>query len=115
MKASAFYNNTNNAAESDFVSPEFTIPAAGATLSINHALNFLSGNTRADYVKVEVINGNTTEELALSTWPAGTDYTYVDATADLAKYAGKTIKIVFHYKSTDACAPTWEIKTLSIQ
>jgi len=115
MKASAFYNNTNNAAESDFISPEFSIPAAGATLSINHALNFLKGNPRADFVAVNVISGNTTEELELSAWPAGTNYTYVDATADLAKYAGKTIKIVFHYKSTDACAPTWEIKTLSIQ
>ena len=115
MKASAFYNKTNNAAESDFVSPEFSIPAAGATLSINHALNFLKGNPREEFVAVEVICDNTTEELALSAWPAGTNYTYVDATADLAKYAGKNIKIVFHYKSTDACAPTWEIKTLSIQ
>ena len=115
MKASAFYNNTNNAAESDFISSEFTIPASGATLSINHALNFLKGNPREEFVAVEVICDNTTEELALSAWPAGTNYTYVDATADLAKYAGKTIKIVFHYKSTDSCAPTWEIKTLSIQ
>ena len=115
MKASAFYNSQNNAAESDFISPEFSIPAAGANLSINHALNFLKGHERADYVAVQVICGETTEDLALSTWPAGTDYTYVDATASLAKYAGKTIKIVFHYKSTTDCAPTWEIKTLSIQ
>ena len=115
MKASAYYNQTNNAAESDFISSEFTIPAAGATLSINHALNFLSGNKREEFVAVEVICDNTTEELALSAWPAGTNYTYVDATASLSKYAGKTIKIVFHYKSTASCAPTWEIKTLSIQ
>ena len=115
MKASAFYSSKNNAAESDFISPEFTIPAAGATLSINHALNFLKGHERADYVAVQVICGETTEDLALSTWPAGTDYTYVDATASLTKYAGKTIKIVFHYKSTSDCAPTWEIKTLTIQ
>lgn len=115
MKASAFYSSKNNAAESDFISPEFTIPAAGANLSINHALNFLKGHERADYVAVQVICGETTEDLALSTWPAGTDYTYVDATASLAKYAGKTIKIVFHYKSTTDCAPTWEIKTLTIQ
>ena len=115
MKASAFYSSKNNAAESDFISPEFSIPAAGANLSINHALNFLKGHERADYVAVQVICGETTEDLALSTWPAGTDYTYVDATASLAKYAGKTIKIVFHYKSTTDCAPTWEIKTLTIQ
>lgn len=115
MKASAFYNSQNNAAESNFISPEFTIPAAGATLYINHALNFLKGHERADFVAVQVICGETTEDLALSTWPAGTDYTYVDATASLAQYAGKTIKIVFHYKSTTECAPTWEIKTLNIQ
>ena len=115
MKASAYYNQTNNAAESDFVSPEFTIPAAGATLYINQALNFLNGNNRADFVAVNVMNGNTTEELALSVWPEGTNYTYIEATASLANYAGKTIKIVFHYKSTTSCAPTWEIKTLSIE
>ena len=115
MKASAFYNKTNNAAESDFVSPAFTIPAAGATLSINHALNFLYDNDRADFVAVKVICENTTEELTLTAWPAGKDYTYIDATADLVKYAGKTINIVFHYKSTTQCAPTWEIKTLSIK
>ena len=115
MKASAYYNKTNNAAESDFVSPEFTIPATGATLSISHAFNFLYSNNRADFVAINVMNGNTTEELELSTWPVGIDYTYVDATANLDKYAGKTIKIVFHYMSTTSCAPTWEIKTLSIK
>ncbi len=115
MKASAYYNKANNAAESDFVSPEFTIPATGATLSINQALNFLNGNTRADFVSVQaVLASGAKEEIELSAWPAGTDYNYIDGTASLAKYAGQTIKIAFHYKSSTSCAPTWEIKTLSI-
>ena len=116
MKGSAFFNKTNYAAESDFVSSEFTIPASGATLNINHALNFLNNNKRADFVSVQaILASGTKEEIELTAWPAGTDYTYIDATASLDKYAGQTIKIAFHYKSTSTCAPTWEIKTLSIQ
>lgn len=116
MKASAYYNKANNAAESDFVSPEFTIPANGATLTMNHALNFLNGNNRADFVSVQaVLASGAKEEIELSAWPAGKDYTYIDASASLAKYAGQTIKISFHYKSTSSCAPTWEVKMLRIQ
>ena len=115
MKASAYYNKANNAAESDFVSPEFTIPANGATLTMNHALNFLNENNRADFVSVQaVLASGAKEEIELSAWPAGKDYTYIDASASLAKYAGQTIKISFHYKSTSSCAPTWEVKTLRI-
>jgi len=115
MKASAFYNNANNDAESDLISPEFDIPAAGATLSINHALNFLKGHNREEVVSIKVTTSTGSEDLEISTWPAGTDYTYVDATASLNKYAGQKIKIVFHYKSSSECAPTWEIMSLSIQ
>ena len=116
MKASAYYNKTNYATESDFVSPEFTIPATGATLSLSHALNHLNNNPRADFVSVQaVLATGAKEEITLSAWPAGTDFNYINATASLADYAGQTIKIALHYKSSSACAPTWEIKTLSIQ
>ncbi|MBO4565469.1 MAG: choice-of-anchor J domain-containing protein [Bacteroidaceae bacterium] len=116
MKASAYYNKTNYAAESDFISPEFTIPATGATLSLSHALNHLNNNPRADFVSVQaVLATGGREEITLSAWPAGKDFNYIDATANLEAYAGQTIKIALHYKSSSACAPTWEIKTLSIK
>lgn len=114
MKASAFANNTNNAAEATFVSPKIVLPVR-AQLTINHALNFLSGNNRADYVTVKLLfESGKTETLELSQWPAGTDYTYIDSQVSLADHAGETVQIVFHYKSTTSCAPTWEIKTLTI-
>ena len=115
MKASAYVNKANNASEASLVSPEFTIPANGATLSLSQCLNFLNNNNRADFVSVEVITKTEVTELKLSEWPIGSNYDFIDATADLSAYAGQSIQIVFHYKSTTDCAPTWEIKTLSIK
>lgn len=115
LKASAYMNNSNHAAESWYISPKLTI-AAGATLSLNHALNFLNGNNRADYVSVIAITASgSQEELSLSQWPDGASWTYIDSEASLSKYAGQTIQIGFHYKSTADCAPIWEIKTLTIK
>ncbi len=115
IKASAYMNETNHAAESWYISPKLTI-GSGAKLSINHALNFLNGNDRSDFVSVNVILASgDKEEVTLSQWPEGTSWTYIDSEADLSKYIGQTIQIGFHYKTTEQCAPTWEIKTLTIK
>ena len=115
MKASAFANNTNNAAEATFVSPKIVL-SSKAQLAINHAFNYLNGNNREDYMTVELLlESGKTETLELSQWPEDNKkFNYVDAVADLTNHAGETVQIVFHYKSTTSCAPTWEIKTLTI-
>ncbi len=115
IKASAYTDSINNAAEATFVSPKIKLPNR-ARLTLSHALNFLYGNNREDYVTVDLLfESGKTEIVEISKWPAGTDYTYVDAVADLANHAGKTVQIVFHYKSTASCALTWEIKNLTIK
>ena len=115
MKASA-YNKANYATEAMFVSPMFDIPEDGPVyMSMSHALNFLNGNPREDYVKVEVKPADgTIEELDIANWPAGTDYEFVDVNIMLNKYYGRTIQFIFHYKSTEQCAPTWEIDSFEI-
>ena len=116
MKASAYVNTTNNAAESWLVSPDFTIPASGATLTVNHAINYLNGNNAENFLTVNVITSDAvSHQLTMSQWPDGASFNYIDATASLSLYAGQTVQIAFKYASTALVAPTWEIKSLSIK
>lgn len=114
-KASAFYNSTNYAAESILISPEITLGADDTKATFSQALNFLSGNNRADYVNVVVREGTTGawNVANVSVWPAGDSWAFSDnCEIDLTAYAGKTIQIGFRYTSSSSCAPTWEVKRL---
>lgn len=115
-KASAFLDNTNYAAEAYLISPAITLTADQKSATISQALNFLNGNNRADFVNIEVREGTGAwTAVNVSAWPEGTSWGFVDdCEIDLSAYAGKTIQIGFHYKSTTSCAPTWEVKRLVI-
>ncbi len=116
MKASAYLNKTNYAAESWLVSPQIELPAGVKTLTVHQALNFLNGNNRADYVNIMVSTDKTNWSVVNMTgWPAGTDWTFGDYTGDFSAYAGKKIYLAFKYVSTTTCATTWEVEKLSIQ
>lgn len=116
-KASAFYNSTNYAAEAYLISPEITLGADTKSATFSQALNFLNGNNRADFVNVYVREGSTGDwnVATVSAWPEGTGWGFTDeCSIDLSAYAGKTIQIAFRYVSTSSCAPTWEVKRLTI-
>lgn len=114
MKASAYISKCL-ASESWLISPAINLPAGVKTLSIHEAMNQLKGGNRADHVNVMVSTDKTNwSEVHMSGWPAGTDWNFGDYTADFSAYAGKTIYIAFKYKSTENCAPTWEVEKLSI-
>lgn len=121
MKASAFVNNANKAAEAWLVSPAFAVTDQ-TTITINNALNFLKGDALADhigiYVSTDYTSGNpndaTWTALELITPPDGKSWTFINSTADITPYANKTIHIGFKYVSTTAIAPTWEIKKVSV-
>lgn len=116
-KASAFYNSTNYASEAILISPEITLPADAQAASFSQALNYLSGNNRADYVNVVVREGSngTWNTVEVSEWPAGNSWGFSDnCQINLSAYSGKTIQIGFRYTSTASCAPTWEVKNLVI-
>ena len=117
MKASAFVSGTNYAAESWLISPEIDLTAqtGTVTLTFEHATNFFKG-TLADAVSVQVREqGGEWTKLDVTGWPEADGWTFVDATADLSAYAGKTIQIAFVYTSTADVAGTWEVRNVVIR
>ena len=117
IKASAYVNNTNYAAESWLISPEIDLTAqtGTVTLTFEQACNFFKG-TLADAVSVQVREqGGEWTKLDVTGWPEADGWTFVDATADLSAYAGKTIQIAFVYTSTADVAGTWEVRNVVIR
>ena len=117
MKASAFVNNANNAAESWLVSPAFSLKGVTSpTMTFNNAVNYVKEGNITDHIKVMVYDGSNWTEATIANLPDGKSWTFVDSTVDLKSVAGKeNVKIAFKYISTTAVAPTWEIKTVSIK
>ena len=114
MKASAYVNKTNYAAESWIISPAIDLGAvSSAEMSLNHAVNFTKTPTQFLFALVSTDQRNW-DKLTLSAWPAGDGWDYIDATADLSKYAGQKIYIAFCYTSSTSTAPTWEIKNIKV-
>lgn len=117
IKASAYVNNTNYAAESWLISPEIDLTAqtGTVTLTFEQACNFFKG-TLADAVSVQVREqGGEWTKLDVTGWPEADGWTFVDATADLSAYAGKTIQIAFVYTSTADVAGTWEVRNVTVR
>jgi hypothetical protein len=73
----------------------------------------LSVLVSTDYV--DTVDSATWTELTLSSWPAGSNWTFSQSTADLAPYLGQTIHIGFKYTSSNSSAATWEVKNLVIE
>lgn len=117
MKASAYVNNKNNAAESWLVSPAFSLKGISApVMTFNNACNYVKDGTITDHLKVMVYDGTNWTEATIANLPDGKSWTFVDSTVDLKAIAGKEgVKIAFKYVSTTAVAPTWEIKTVSVK
>ena len=113
MKASA-YKDAAAAAESWLVSPAIDLSGTTTvTLAINHAMN--KGSKAVLAVKATKDDGTTWTDVTLSPWPAGKDWTFIDAEADLSAFAGEaSVKIAFAYASTASDCPTWEIKTVIV-
>lgn len=119
MKASAFKKPTAYAAESWLVSPVIDLSHATACqLSVQQAANFFKNQENvlaALSVKVKEANAADWTDLTLSAWPAGTNWTFVEGTADLAAYDGKQIQVAFVYTSTAEVAGTYEVKDFAVR
>ena len=118
MKATAYIGGANTDAESYLVSPEIDLTEETvALLTFEQAVNYMNGETMADYLSVEVTedNGNNWAAVEVPTWPVGSGWDFVPSgDVDLSAYLGKKIKFAFHYKSTTKASPTWEIKNVKI-
>ncbi len=119
MKASAYVSGQNYAAESWLVSPTIDLSnVSAATLKFDHAVNYaspdgLSVMVSTDYAG-EVLQCTWTE-LNLSQWPAGTNWTFINSTADLSQYAGQRVTIGFKYTSSGNASATWEVKNVVVE
>lgn len=113
MKASAYVSGTNYETESWLVSPAIDLSGVtAATLAFSHARKF--GDLSQLSVKASSDDATWTD-LAVSAWPDGSNWNFVDATADLAAYVGQAaVKIAFVYTSSATAAATWEIKTVDV-
>lgn len=116
VKASAYVGGSNKASESYIISPLIQL-SRRPTGTVEQALNFLSGNPIADNIEICIREGESGawKTLNYSGQPSGSSWTFTTSTLDLTPYAGKKVQIAFHYKSTTACATTWEIKNLTIK
>ena len=119
MKASAFKSGQAYAAESWLVSPVIDLSHATACqLSVQQAANYFTNQENvlaALSVKVKEANAADWTDLTLSAWPAGTNWTFVEGTADLAAYDGKQIQVAFVYTSTAEIAGTYEVKDFAVR
>lgn len=113
-KGTGYANNRANAAEAQLISPEIDLTGfSEATLTFNHAVNFCQSPQST--FRVEIVCDGTTTTLDGITWPTGSNWTFVDSgEISLNEFSGKKINIVFHYKSNDSEAGTWEIKKMAI-
>lgn len=117
MKASAYVNKTNYAAESWLVSPAVDLTqATTATLTFTHIINFgkdlMSTNQT---LWVSEANTENWEQVTIPTYPDGNSWEEAESgDIDLSKYAGKTIKLGFKYISTSSSAATWEVYNVKV-
>ncbi len=110
MKASAF-NKQAYAAESWLVSPEIALNGKEATLTFEHAANYIVNKTEEMRLFYSADGGATWNELTIPTY--ATSWTFVPA-GNITLPAAQSVKIAFAYKSTAENACTWEVKNVKV-
>lgn len=119
MKASSYVGGKNLASEALLVSPEIDLTdAESATLTFNHALNFLKTGNIDEHIALLAKKAGAADwtTVEIPTKPAGSNWTFVaSGNIDLSAYVGSKMQIAFKYTSTTAVAPTWEVKNVLIK
>ena len=117
MKATAYIERVNYAAESWLTSPLIDLGAVAApVLSFEHATNFFADVATAAkeatvWIKAE---GGEWTQLAPA-YPTSLSWNFVSSgEVDLSAYKGKKVQIGFKYTSTAEKAGTWEVKNFKV-
>lgn len=119
MKASGFISKKQRDSESWLTSPVVDLTTAkSAMLSFTHALNNLKGGKINEHIflmaKKEADSKWTALEIPAG--PTGTSYDKFEAKdIDLKAFVGSKMQFAFVYKSTTACAPTWQIYNAKVE
>lgn len=115
MKASAYINKTNKAAESWLISPDIDLTSAtDANLAFDHCHKFGANKETEMTLWITESSAENWTQLTIPTYGTGNDYNYVTATVSLKAYAGKKVKVAFKYVSTTSGAPTWQINDVKV-
>ena len=117
VKATAYANSTNFAAESWLVSPLFDLTNTNEpSFVFEHATNYFTDLAAAKQevtVWVRIGEAGEWNQLVVA-YPEKLGWTFVSSgSVDLSEFIGKTIQIGFKYTS-DATAGTWEIKNFKV-
>ena len=125
-KGSAFANGGNNAADSWLVSSVINLTEAmDPVLTFQEALKYLGSNKLEDFIQFKVSTDFDGEDVLGATWEdlelnpdqrtTGDSWDFVNVGPySLASYVGHNIHLAVRYKSTSACAPTYEFKNIVI-
>lgn len=116
-KASAYANKTSYASESWLISPVIDCTkATELSLSFEHCINKGSVDLMTEQQKLYVREAEGEwKELAITTYPTGSNWTFIATTEDVSAYDGKKVQFAFAYvSSTESCA-TWEIKNFKLE
>lgn len=116
-KASAFANKTSYASESWLISPVIDCTKASAlSLSFEHCINkgVVSEMQNEQKLYVREAEGEW-KELPITTYPTGSNWTFVSTTEDVSAYDGKKVQFAFAYTSTSESCATWEIKNFKLE
>ena len=122
MKASAYANKANHAAESWLVSPVMDFKnSKEPELLFDHACRFRT-ETPSDNLNVMVstdysddVKTATWTALTVENWTDGTKWDFISNKIDLSAYNGQKVTIAFKYVSTDNVAPTWEVQNVIVR
>ena len=119
MKASAFVGQAYEA-ESWLVSPAIDMTGAStATLKFEQAVNYASPAGVLFVMVSTNYNGDVTtatwNELSISQWPTGNNWTFINSIADMSAYAGQTVTLAFKYISNTSASATWEVRNIVIE
>ena len=119
------YLGTNYPTESWLLTPAIDLSEAiMPQLSLDAAVNFLSGANLTDHIGIKVSVDYTDDvkkctwsdiELDASQWPIGNSWDFsAVGPYDLSAYVGQVVRIAFVYKSTKDTAPTWEVQNVLV-
>lgn len=112
------FSGGNIANEDWLISPEIDMTAiTSAALTFDHTINkgVVANMKTEQTLYVSTDNGVNWNKLTIPTYPAGTNWTFVNCgEISLDMYAGHKIKLAFKYICTTASSATWEVKNIQI-
>lgn len=108
----------NVAIDANLTSPEIDLTGyTDPKLSLTQIASMAKNDTPSDVLHVEILEGGKVTEINDDlNWPDGSNYDPVTTTGvSLATWAGKKIRVQFHYTSTTVEALIWAISSLTIE